>query len=159
MFMPKKHRVAIYEHLFRDGVMVAKKDFNAPKPPDLPGDIPNLHVIKTLQSLHSRGLVVEQFAWRHYYWYLTNDGIEYLRTYLHLPSEIVPATLKRATRSDTGRPRPTTAPRSDTTKAGEDRSAYRRAPGGAGGDKKADVGPGAGAVEFRGGFGRGQRPQ
>uniref|UniRef100_A0A0K8TP54 Putative 40s ribosomal protein s10b n=1 Tax=Tabanus bromius TaxID=304241 RepID=A0A0K8TP54_TABBR len=160
MFMPKKHRDTIYKYLFREGVIVAKKDFHLPKHPDLEEDIPNLHVIKTLQSLHSRGLVAEQFAWRHYYWYLTNDGIEYLRSYLHLQPENVPATLKRAARSETGRPRPTAAPRTDGTKTGEDRSAYRRAPGGgAGGDKKADVGPGAGGVEFRGGFGRGQRPQ
>merc|ERR1719370_632937 len=34
---------------------------------------------------------MEQFAWRHYYWYLTNEGIQYLRDYLHLPSEIVPS--------------------------------------------------------------------
>ena len=32
----------------------------------------------------------------HYYWYLTNDGIEYLRTYLNLPLEIVPAILKKS---------------------------------------------------------------
>lgn len=155
--MSKKHRFVIYEYLFKEGVMVAKKEFTQPKHPEL--DIPNLHVIKTLQSLHSRGLVHEQFAWRHYYWYLTNEGIEYLRSYLHLPSEIVPATLKRSTRSETARPRPTAAPRSDSTKTGEDRSAYRRVPGGAGGDKKADVGAGTGDVEFRGGFGRGSRPQ
>lgn len=136
--------------------MVAKKDFNAPKHPELE-NIPNLHVIKTLQSLHSRGFVSEQFAWRHYYWYLTNEGIEYLRSYLHLPPEIVPATLKRTTRSETARPRPTAAPRSDSTKTGEDRSSYRRVPGAA--DKKADVGAGTGDVEFRGGFGRGSRPQ
>lgn len=41
----------------------------------------------------------EQFAWRHFYWYLTNEGIEYLRDFLHLPPEIVPATLKRQQRS------------------------------------------------------------
>ena len=29
--MPKKNRVAIYEHLFKEGVMVAKKDHFAPK--------------------------------------------------------------------------------------------------------------------------------
>merc|ERR1711971_235691 len=58
--------------------------------------IPNLQVIKALTSLKSRGYVKEQFAWRHYYWYLTNEGIQYLRDYLHLPSEIVPSTLKRA---------------------------------------------------------------
>lgn len=47
----------------------------------------------------------EQFAWRHFYWYLTNEGIQYLRDYLHLPPEIVPATLRRS-RPETGRPRP-----------------------------------------------------
>lgn len=155
--MPKQHRVAIYEYLFKEGVIVAKKDFNAPKHPELES-IPNLHVIKTMQSLRSKGLVSEQFAWRHYYWYLKNEGIEYLRTYLHLPPEIVPATLKRPPRSESARPRPTAAPRSDTTKSGEDRSSYRRVPG-AGADKKADVGPGSSDVQFRGGFGRGAHPQ
>lgn len=59
------------------------------------------------QSLKSRAFVNEQFAWRHYYWYLTNEGIQYLRDFLHLPSEIVPATLKRQTRTEATRgPRP-----------------------------------------------------
>lgn len=40
------------------------------------------------QSLKSRGFVSEQFAWRHFYWYLTNEGIGYLRNYLHLPAEV-----------------------------------------------------------------------
>ena len=55
------------------------------------------------QSLKSRGYVKEQFAWRTYYWYLTNEGIQYLRDYLHLPAEIVPSTLKRQARAE---PRP-----------------------------------------------------
>lgn len=46
--MPKKNRVAVYEYLFKEGVMVAKKDFHAPKHQDLE-NVPNLHVIKTLQ--------------------------------------------------------------------------------------------------------------
>ena len=178
--MPKQHRVAIYEYLFKEGVMVAKKDFNAPKHPELQ-TIPNLHVIKTMQSLQSKGLVRSQFAWRHYYWwviqpdcrtagrcvclvngnnknnwrsihfrYLENEGIEYLRNYLHLPPEIVPSTLKRATRTEPARARPSAAPRSgDASKTGEDRSAYRRAPGASGGaDKKGDVGAGTADVEF-----------
>lgn len=65
--MPKAHRVAIYEHLFKEGVLVAEKDFHAAKHPELE-TIPNLHVIKTLQSLKSKNYVKEQFAWRHYYW-------------------------------------------------------------------------------------------
>ena len=102
--MPKSTRVAIYEHLFKEGVMVAKKDFHAPKHPELP--VPNLHVIKALQSLKSRGYVTEAFSWRHYYWYLTNEGIQYLRDFLHLPPEIVPATLRRQTKTEAARPRP-----------------------------------------------------
>ena len=61
-------------------------------------------MIKALTSLKSRGYVKEQFAWRHYYWYLTNEGIQYLRDYLHLPPEIVPSTLKRQAPRET-RPR------------------------------------------------------
>src|SRR5690348_4026059 len=105
MLMPKSHIHDIYEYLFKEGVMVARKDFNAKKHPAL-SKIPNLHVIKTLQSLKSRKYVKEQFAWRHYYWYLTNEGIQYLRDYLHLPPEIVPPTLKRTIKASetTGRP-------------------------------------------------------
>ena len=84
-------------------------------------------VIKMMQSFKSKELVTERFAWRHYYWcascyaepcagaepcavtclceplvsasrFLTDEGIEYLREYLNLPSEIVPATLKKSTR-------------------------------------------------------------
>merc|ERR1712032_266733 len=55
MLMPKKNRVAIYEHLFKEGVMVAEKDFHAPKHPELEA-IPNLQVIKALTSLTSSAL-------------------------------------------------------------------------------------------------------
>ncbi|PPD69619.1 hypothetical protein GOBAR_DD33502 [Gossypium barbadense] len=51
-----------------------------------------------MQSFKSKEYVHETFAWMHYYWYLTNDGTEFLRTYLNLPSEIVPATLKKSTK-------------------------------------------------------------
>lgn len=80
--------------------------------------------------------------------YLENEGIEYLRTYLHLPSEIVPSTLKRAARTEqAARARPSAVPRTGDSKTGADRSAYRRAPTD-GVDKKGDVGAGAGDVEF-----------
>lgn len=77
--------------------MVAKKDFNAPKHQELE-NVPNLMVIKSMQSLKSRGYVTEQFAWRHYYWALTNEGIDYLREHLHLPAEVKPNTLRRQVR-------------------------------------------------------------
>merc|ERR1712196_592172 len=79
-----------------EGVLCAKKDFNLKKHPDI--EASNLEVIKLLTSLKSRGYVTEEFSWQWYYWYLTNEGIEYLREYLHLPAEIVPATLKKTSR-------------------------------------------------------------
>ncbi|KAK2108670.1 ribosomal 40S subunit protein S10A [Saguinus oedipus] len=106
MLIPKKNRIAIYELLFKEGVMVAQKDVLMPKHPQ-PADknVPNLHVMKALQSLKSRGYVKEQFAWRHFYWCLTSEGTRYLRDYLHPPPEIVPATV-RCNRPQTGRPQP-----------------------------------------------------
>lgn len=47
MLIPKKNRKLIYENLFKEGVMVAKKDFNLSKHPEV--DVPNLQVIKALQ--------------------------------------------------------------------------------------------------------------
>jgi small subunit ribosomal protein S10e len=82
---------------------VAKKDFNAPKHQDI--DVPNLQVIKAMQSLNSRGFVKTQFSWQYYYYSLTNEGIDYLREYLHLPVEIVPATFKKTARPAGVRPR------------------------------------------------------
>ncbi|XP_073703972.1 uncharacterized protein [Garra rufa] len=98
MLMPLDNLKAIYEHLFRDGVMVAKKDKRPQtKHPEIPG-VDNLQVIRAMGSLKSRGYVRETFAWKHYYWYLTNEGIVYLRDYLHLPPEIVPTPLQRVRR-------------------------------------------------------------
>lgn len=128
--------------------MVAKKDTHAPKHPALE-TVPNLHVIKALQSLKSRGYVKEQFAWRHFYWYLTNEGISYLRDFLNLPPEIVPPTLKRTMKAGGGEGRP---PRGDD---GEKRS-YGNRDGGEGGYRRREpFGEGSGGG-FRGGFGRGK---
>merc|ERR1719458_1124185 len=54
----------------------------------------------------------------------------YLRDYLHLPSEIVPSTLKRALPRGDARPARTAAPRPGGDKPEGDRAAYRKAPGG-----------------------------
>lgn len=95
------NRKEIYKYLFQEGVCYAKNNFNLAKHPDI--DVPNLQVIKLMQSFKSKEYVRENFAWMHNYWYLTNDGIEFLRTYLNLPSEIVLATLKKQMRP-AGRP-------------------------------------------------------
>ncbi|CDH54517.1 40s ribosomal protein s10 [Lichtheimia corymbifera JMRC:FSU:9682] len=127
MLIQKQNRKLIYETLFKDGALVAPKDFNLAKHPEI--DVPNLET---------------QFSWQWYYYTLTNEGIDYLREYLHLPQEIVPATLKK-----TARP---AAPRRAFGGEGReggrrDRDDYRRKEG-ASGDFK---------PEFRGGFGRGRR--
>lgn len=49
--MPKKNRRAIYEYLFKEGVMVAEKDFHKPVHPDIEG-IPNLQVIKAMTVIN-----------------------------------------------------------------------------------------------------------
>ena len=54
-----------------------------------------------MQSFVSKEFVKEIFSWRYYYWYLTNEGIEYLREYLNLSADVVPNTLKKSTRPAT----------------------------------------------------------
>ena len=71
-------------------------------------------VIKLMQSFTSKELVKEIFSWRYYYWYLTNEGIEYLREYLNLSADVVPNTLKKSTR-------PATRPMADERPRGGDR--------------------------------------
>ncbi|WVZ85659.1 hypothetical protein U9M48_032556 [Paspalum notatum var. saurae] len=140
MIIPKKNRNEICKYLFKEGVLYAKKDYNLAKHPQI--DVPNLQVIKLMQSFKSKEFVRETFSWQYYYWYLTNDGIEHLRNYLNLPSEIVPATLKKSARPP-GRPfgsgppgdRPRGPPRfeGDRPRYG-DRDGYRGGPRGAPGD-------------------------
>jgi len=48
MLIPKKNRIAIYEYLFKEGVLVAKKDNNAPKHLSIEG-VPNLQVVEALK--------------------------------------------------------------------------------------------------------------
>lgn len=178
--IPKADRKKIHEYLFREGVLVAKKDFNMPKHGDI--DTKNLHVcgtfkkrlyasvelmnyvqvIKACQSLTSRGYLKTQFSWQYYYYTLTPEGLDYLREWLHLPAEIVPATHIKQQRSHA-------PPRG--MMGGEDRE---RRPGGSGrggpprgdregGYRRRDAGegkeggaPGEFAPSFRGGFGRGR---
>lgn len=97
----------VYKFLFKEGTLVAKKDPYLEKHSDtLP--IPNLEVMKLLQSFKSKGFVKETFNWQYYYYYLTTEGITYLREYLALPLDIVPATLKQTAMS-----RPTTSGREE----------------------------------------------
>ncbi|KAJ5349850.1 hypothetical protein N7541_007577 [Penicillium brevicompactum] len=131
MLIPKDDRKKIHEYLFREGVLVAKKDFNLPKHGDI--DTKNLYVIKALQSLDSRGFVKTQFSWQYYYYTLTPEGLDYLREWLHLPAEVEQRGERRGPR----------APRE---------GGYRRREEGG----KEGGAPGEFAPSFRGGFGRGR---
>jgi small subunit ribosomal protein S10e len=93
MFVTKKNRLAVYSYLFKEGTIVVKKDMYQEKHSDYL-EIPNLEVMKLMRSFTSKGYVKETFNWQWYYYYLTEEGINYLRQYLGLPEDIVPATLK-----------------------------------------------------------------
>lgn len=99
MLIPKKNRLAVYSYLFKEGLIVTKKDLTVSHAEI---GVPNLQVVKLCLSLKTRGYVKENFVWAHHYFYLTDEGIAYLREYLHLPAEIIPATLKKLTQA----PRP-----------------------------------------------------
>ncbi|XP_019149995.1 PREDICTED: 40S ribosomal protein S10-1-like [Ipomoea nil] len=166
MIISEKNRREISKYLFQEGVLYAKKDYNLAKHPLI--DVPNLQVIKLMQSFKSKEYVRETFAWMHYYWYLTNDGIEFLRTYLNLPSEIVPATLKKSAkplgRPMGGPPGARGPPRfGDGERRFGDRDGYRSGPrggppgefGGEKGGAPADFQPSFRGSGGRPGFGRG----
>lgn len=86
-------RIFLFSLYFLEGTIVAKKDFYADKHSDeLP--IPNLEVLCLMRSFASKKFVTETFNWRYYYYILTPEGIDYLREYLALPADVVPATLR-----------------------------------------------------------------
>mmetsp|Transcript_6035 Transcript_6035/g.7867 ORF Transcript_6035/g.7867 Transcript_6035/m.7867 type:complete len:143 (+) Transcript_6035:115-543(+) len=102
MFIPKSNRIAVFTYLFKEGVCVVKKDTVTPTHPNIEGAT-NLEVMMLMKSLQSRGYVKITFSWQHSYCYLLPEGIEYLRTYLALPAEAVPATHKKSSgRPDAG---------------------------------------------------------
>lgn len=90
MWMPKSERRKIHEYLYQEGVLVAKKDFNQATHEDI--DTKNLYVIKAAQSLTSRGYVKTSFSWQHYYYTLTEEGVEFLKNELNIPDGILPLT-------------------------------------------------------------------
>lgn len=120
-----------------------------------------LQVVKACQSLTSRGYLKTQFSWQWYYYTLTPEGLDYLREWLHLPAEIVPATHIKQQRShappkgmmgggdDQRRGGGRGGPRGDR---GDREGGYRRRDAGEG---KEGGAPGDFAPNFRGGFGRG----
>uniref|UniRef100_A0A7E4VR44 S10_plectin domain-containing protein n=1 Tax=Panagrellus redivivus TaxID=6233 RepID=A0A7E4VR44_PANRE len=149
MLMPQSDRKKIYEHLFAEGVAIAKKDFNLKSHPEIEG-VKNLYVIKAIQSLVSKGLVKEQFAWRHYYFYLNDEGTAYLREYLGLDEEVIPSTHRAPPKTDIRSFGDKPVRSAGGPKPESDHSTYRP-------DKAGEAGPGAAPIRGPGGFGRGLR--
>mmetsp|Transcript_20741 Transcript_20741/g.29575 ORF Transcript_20741/g.29575 Transcript_20741/m.29575 type:complete len:140 (+) Transcript_20741:147-566(+) len=134
MFIPKANRIAVFSYLFREGVCVVKKDnVSATHPNITTTEVPvnNLEVMNLMKSLKSRGYIKMTFSWQHYYCYLTPEGIEYLRTYLALPPEIVPATHKKSVGRPEGRDREGEGERKPAFRGDSDRE-YRPREGGFG---------------------------
>ncbi len=113
--------VAIYSFLFKEGVIACKKDY-LPNTKHQFVETRNLFVCKAMQSLKSRNFVLEQFNWQWYYYRLTDEGITYLRDYLHLSADTVPATLKKQDRPTAN---PFAAPRTGGSRGGGERGEYR----------------------------------
>ncbi|KAK8824000.1 40S ribosomal protein S10 [Blastocystis sp. ATCC 50177/Nand II] len=100
MLVDRKDTLMVYRQLFEDGVFTTIDDVHATYVlgKDENGEditVSNLKVIKLLQSLWSRGYVKKTYSWCHFYYTLTDSGLQYLREFLHLPNDIVPNTYKR----------------------------------------------------------------
>lgn len=50
-----------------------------------------------MRSLKSRKYATEIFTWRWHYYFLTPEGVQYLREYLGLPATVIPNTHKEDT--------------------------------------------------------------
>ena len=91
VLVPAKEKIKIYSYFLQEGVFACKKD-NTSKNETL--DIPNLHCFLVMRSLISRKFATEIFSWQWHYYFLTEDGIKYLREYLGLPQTVIPNTYK-----------------------------------------------------------------
>ena len=97
VLVPAKDKVKIYTYFLQEGVFACKKD-NTSKNETL--DIPNLHCFLVMRSLISRKFATEIFRWQWHYYFLTPEGIKYLREYLGLPATVIPNTYKVSTENN-----------------------------------------------------------
>ena len=97
VLVPLKDKVKIYTYFLQEGVFACKKD-NTSKNETL--EIPNLHCFLVMRSLISRKFATEIFRWQWHYYFLTPEGIKYLREYLGLPATVIPNTYKISTENN-----------------------------------------------------------
>lgn len=100
VLVPTPVKKTVYERIFKDGVIVVKKDSKLKEHRDFNG-VSNLVVMMITKSLHSRGYLQEKFNWGYHYYFLADEGVEYLREYLHLDETAFPDTHIARTAKDT----------------------------------------------------------
>jgi small subunit ribosomal protein S10e len=144
VLVPKANKRAILEYLFKEGVLTCKKDGYKAKHDDI--DVPNLHVMMVMKSMVSQDKVVEKFNWQWFYYFLTNEGIEFLRAELNLPAQVMPATLTKQTKArqggdDDGEGRKGGKGKGGGWGKGKGKGAWGKGKGGYGGDGEKDEKP------------------
>ena len=104
VLVSRDNKRTIFTYLLREGVIVVKKDAYLPVHQQV-NTVPNLHVMMITKSLKSRGYLNEVYNWGWRYYFLTNDGVQYLIKELGLPADakILPAThaKKRVVKKET----------------------------------------------------------
>ncbi|MES1918558.1 hypothetical protein MHBO_000512 [Bonamia ostreae] len=93
MLISKKNQRSVYAYLFQKGTLVVENNAKLSSHPQIP--IPNLHVRLLMRSLKSRGLVDSTSTWKRLYYTLNDDGIQFIREFLHLPTSAIPDTLSK----------------------------------------------------------------
>ena len=91
VLVPTPVKKTVYERIFNDGVIFVKKDSKLKEHRDFNG-ISNLHVMMITKSLHSKGYLTEKYNWGYHYYFLSDEGVEFLRDYLHLDASAFPET-------------------------------------------------------------------
>jgi small subunit ribosomal protein S10e len=146
--VPKKTRDDVYRFLFTEGVICCKKDRLSMWQGTLGGkkfEVPVHHVWYLMRSMLSRNLIKEQFSWRHFYWFLNDEGIAYLRQYFHLAESVVPNSMKPTAGGEAEFERRPPRP------AGEEGRGRGRGRGGAPGARGGRGGYGADRAAYQGG--------
>lgn len=91
VLVSRAEKIKIYTYLLQEGVFCCKKDYTS-KNAIL--EIPNINCFLVLRSLKSRKFTTEIFSWQWHYYFLTTEGVKYLREYLGLPGTVIPNTHK-----------------------------------------------------------------
>lgn len=90
MIIPTKEIKQVNEYIFHYGCIVVEDKNTAETHPHI--SVANYKVMKIVRSLCSKGFLDREFVWRHAYYTITPEGIEWLRKKLYLGAEEYPMT-------------------------------------------------------------------